>query len=78
MATVKPPEDQRFWSSAGPMPEDMTPSEIRLSNEIGMLRREVRIYQSYLHESLKPLNGHTVLLIWNGLMTIAVLVKLFW
>ena len=52
MATVQPPIDPSLWSSAGPMPEDYTPSEQRLSGRIDMLKREMRIAHDYTHQLL--------------------------
>ena len=52
MATVQPPIDPSLWSSAGPMPEDYTPSEQRLSGRLDLLKREMRLAHDHIHNTL--------------------------
>lgn len=78
MATVKPPADTRFWSSAGTMPEDMTPSEVRLAQQIQLFRNEMRIAHDGIYKGFGFVNIYTPVLLLNSIGLAAVLVKLFW
>lgn len=73
MATVPAPIDARLWSSAGPMPEDMTPSEVRLSSQIRMMRDEMRIAHDRQRDATVVCAR---LLLFNGALLVAMFVLL--
>lgn len=78
MAILTPPADTKMWSSAGPMPEDSTPSEMRLSHQMQMFRNEMRIAQGDIRGNLRFVNVfHTSILMMNSIAIIAVLVRTF-
>lgn len=77
MATVKPPEESVLWSSAAPMPDDLTPSEIRIIGRITMLRDEMRIAFDRISEEFSFKNVYTPILALNSLGIVVLLIKAF-